>query len=130
MNMLDRDQLHSLMDRAAAELQSRDCDSPASAVTEEADPEAAQASLDRLMAEWPMDLPLPGSSWRVLPSVASSSGSNPQPLPAQAAGPRPSPEAPVATGWPPRLPDRSFGYGLPRAANPDPDSSSDTGSSV
>ena len=158
MNLLSRDQLQNLMDRAAAELQSRGSDSPASAVTEEADPAAAQASLDRLLAEWPMDLPLPGSSWRMLPSMASSEegqlllpvqdtrpgateeaiflqqagqpSQGPLHLPFQEVRPEPTAQAPVATGWPPRLPDRSLGYGLPRAANPDPDSSSDTGSSV
>ena len=158
MNLLSREQLQNLMARAAAELQSRGSESPASAVTEEADPEAAQANLDRLLAEWPMDLPLPGSSWRMLPSMASSEGaqlhlpfqdtrpgateeaiflnmagqppSGPLHLQFQEVRPEPTAQAPVATGWPPRLPDRSLGYGLPRAANPDPDSSSDTGSSV
>ena len=156
LNLLSRAQLHNLMDRIAAELQSRGSESPASAVTEEADPAAAQANLDRLLAEWPTDSPLPGSSSWMLPSFASSAGAQPHlpaqdtrpgateeatflhqaeegaplHLPVQEVRPESAAQTPVATGWPPRLPDRSLGYGLPRAANPDPDSSSDTGSSV
>ena len=129
MALLSREQLQNLVVRATAELQSREHESPASVATEEGEPEAAQASLDRLIAEWPIDLQLPGSSWRMLPSMASSEGGQPHLL-IQEAAPEAREEAPQATGWPPRVADSTFGLARLRVANPDPDSESESGSSA